>query len=102
MALNSGAWLVAIAPIAFAYGWLLRPVRVWPIWIAALLVLWAGNALIATFDLVDEVPGAGEETVVSFMIESTLGLAGLVLLPAWLGRSVSRLVTHRVPREPVT
>jgi hypothetical protein len=102
MALNSGAWLFAITPIAFAYGLLARPKRVWPIWIASLLVLWIGNALIATFDLVAEVEGAGEETVAGFMMESLLGMAGLVLLPAWLGRVVGRLVAHGAPREPVT
>lgn len=83
-----GEVLTLTFPVALAIGAVLRPRRLWPVWIGAILLLWLG-ALAVEVGLLPE-QGESGETVWSFMIESVIFMAALVLLPLWLGRQLMR------------
>lgn len=85
---SAGEWLNAAFPVAFAIGALLRPKRLWPLWMGSVVLMWAvygyGTYVLHLMPAPGEA-GAGE-TVWTFAVESVLFMAGLVLLPLWLGR----------------
>lgn len=85
-----GEYLIGCAPVAFVIGLILKPKRLWPIWMGAIALVWLSYGT-ATLLHLPSVEGGGEETVGSFMFESVIFMAILVLLPLWLGRLVERL-----------
>jgi hypothetical protein len=95
-----GELLTLTFPIAFLIGYFMLPKRPWHLWIGSIVMVWAvyGSAV-----LVGALPGPGEpasggETVWSFMFETVIFMAVLVLLPLWLGREVARVVGNRQRR----
>jgi len=96
---GAGPQLVLMFPVALAMGYLVRPRHVWVLWIVAIVMVWTIYGFATLVGALPE-PGEGEnqETVWSFMFEVVVFMAGLVLLPMWIGRSMHRLRTRL--REP--
>lgn len=90
--ISAGEWLNATIPLAFVIGSFLRPKRLWPLWLGSIALMWAVYGY-ATY-VVHLMPAPGEagagETVWTFALESVIFMAGLVLLPLWLGRRLTR------------
>ncbi len=93
LAFVSGEWLLLFVPVALAVGYLLRPRLLWPLWLWTLAVIWAVNIVVAIVD--PESWSDSGETVVSFLFESLILMAVLVLLPLWLGRLAGRALDRR-------
>jgi hypothetical protein len=73
---------VMLFAIAFAIGSVMRPARLWGIWLGAIVVWWLASGVYSMFgDLVEKTP-------IDYMIESIPFTALLVLLPMSLGRWV--------------
>lgn len=86
--MSAGEWLNTAFPLSFVIGATLRPKRVWPLWLGSIALMWTVYGY-ATYVLhLMSAPGeAGAgETVWTFAVESVIFMAGLVLLPLWLGR----------------
>jgi hypothetical protein len=86
--------MLLLLPASLAIGWVLHPVRLWPIWLGTILVLWVINGASALLDAFPEETAGGEETIWSFAIESVLFMAVLVLLPLWIGRILGQIFSR--------
>jgi hypothetical protein len=89
-----GEALTLAFPVAFLIGLLLRPRRLWLLWLASIVLLWAIYGFITLADLF-EGEEEGGETIWSFAFESFIFFALLVLLPAWLGRLLGSYIDRR-------
>jgi hypothetical protein len=81
--------------VAFAIGCVMRPARLWGVWLGAIIVWWLASGVYSVFgDLVEETP-------IDYMIESIPFTALLVLLPMSLGRWFGRRpdIRHRGQQE---
>jgi hypothetical protein len=98
---SAGEWLTATFPLALVIGAVLRPRWLWPLWLGSTVLMWAVYGY-ATYVLhlmpAPGQPGAGE-TVWTFALESAIFMAGLVLLPLWLGRRGRPRVTRQIDNE---
>ncbi|MEZ4570183.1 MAG: hypothetical protein R2849_07625 [Thermomicrobiales bacterium] len=72
--------------VAFAVGLLLHPRHLWTVWLEAVVLWWLAGAAWTLWGE-DAGPGEAEETVISFMIETFIFTAILVLFPLYLGRA---------------
>jgi hypothetical protein len=66
--------------VAFAIGFVMRPARLWGVWLGAIIVWWLASGAYSVFG--DRV----EETPIDFMVVSIPFTALLVFLPMSLGR----------------
>jgi hypothetical protein len=88
-----GEIVLALPIVALIFGVIRRPRHLWGNWIASFVVVWVaiGAAALWAADPAESDP-ENQETIVSFLFESMLFTAFLVLLPLWIGR----LVGHRL------
>ena len=89
---SAGEWLTAAFPLALVIGAVFRPERLWRLWLGSVALMWTIYGYATYVAQLMPAPGdAGAgETVWSFALESVVFMAGLVLLPAWLGRRWAR------------
>jgi len=80
--------LVAIASIYLGFRY--RPEKIWPSWLAAVVLLWLTYGIATLFGVIPFEEGG--ETWWSFALEAFVFMALLVAIPMWLGR----FIKHRM------
>jgi len=88
----AGELLLLLVPVALVVGYLLRPRTIWPLWLWTVAVIWIVNVFVAIAD--SRSWSDSGETVASFVFESLVLMAVLVLLPLWLGRLIARAINR--------
>ena len=79
-----GELLNLLLPVAFYLGYKFTPVRVWPSWLAAVVLLWITYGLSAAAGIIPF--NDGGETWWSFGVEAFFFMGYLVAVPMWIGR----------------
>jgi hypothetical protein len=93
--ISYGEFLNLMLPVALILGYIVRPARLWLIWIGSIVLVWVSYGFATLVGTLPE-PGTDQngETVGSFMVEVVIFMAVLVLLPLWIGRLVGTHVQH--------
>lgn len=86
-----GEWLVASVPVAIVIGFLVRPPRLWPIWIGSTLIVWASYGITWLF-FRSAIGDTGGETIWTFMFETATFMLILVLVPLGFGRVIAQVI----------
>lgn len=87
--IESALPLLVVPIAAFAVGYLLRPRHLWLVWLGAVVIQWIAMGVLGKY------ANPEGETVGSLILEAFPWMAMGVLLPTFLGRTLSRL---RAPR----
>ena len=77
---------LALFAVAFVVGLFLHPRHLWIVWAEGIVLWWLAGAAWALWGE-EAAPGEAEETVFSFVVETFIFTAVLVLFPAFLGRA---------------
>lgn len=81
---GNGGLLNLLAPVSLYLGYKFSPTKIWPSWLASVVLLWTTYGLSAAAGIIPF--NDGGETWWSFAIEAFFFMGYLVAIPMWVGR----------------